>query len=95
MIFSKDVLTFIVNYTAADQYTMKAIISGFSQMTILCGSKRIPKHPVKVFYKINVNECLNALKTMETNKSPGSDGFPGEFYKVLWSDIAPFFGECY
>ena len=27
---------------------------------------------------------------MEANKSPGSDGFPAEFYKVLWSDIAPF-----
>ena len=39
---------------------------------------------------LNVNECLNALKTMEANKSPGSDGFPAEFYKVLWSDIAPF-----
>ena len=39
---------------------------------------------------LNVNECLNALKTMEANKSPGSDGFSAEFYKVLWSDIAPF-----
>ena len=37
-----------------------------------------------------MNECLNTLKTMEANKSPGSDGFPAEFYKVLWSDIAPF-----
>ena len=39
---------------------------------------------------LNENECLNALKTMEANKSPGSDGFPTEFYKVLWSDIPPF-----
>ena len=39
---------------------------------------------------LNVNECINALKTMEANKSPGSDGFPAEFYKVLWSDLAPF-----
>ena len=44
---------------------------------------------------LNVNECLNALKTMEANKSPGSDGFPAEFYKVLWSDLAPLFSECY
>ena len=41
---------------------------------------------------LNVNECLNALKTMEANKckSPGADGFPAEFYKVLLSDLAPF-----
>lgn len=45
----QECVDFIVNYTAADQYTMKAIISGFSQMTILCGSTRIPKHHVKVF----------------------------------------------
>ena len=36
-------------------------------------------------------ECLNALKNMECNKTPGSDGLPAEFYKVFWNDIADFF----
>ena len=31
-------------------------------------------------------ECLEGLKTMETRKTPGSDGLPAEFYKVLWND---------
>jgi hypothetical protein len=36
-------------------------------------------------------ECLNALKNMECNKTPGSDGLPAEFYKVFWNDIADIF----
>ena len=37
---------------------------------------------------LTVDECLNALKTMKSGKSPGSDGFPSEFYKVFWADIS-------
>ena len=33
-------------------------------------------------------ECLNALKNMECNKTPGSDGLSAEFYKMFWNDIA-------
>ena len=33
-------------------------------------------------------ELLQALKTMEPSKSPGSDGIPAEFYKVFWHDIS-------
>ena len=40
---------------------------------------------------LTVSECLGVLKTMESNKSPGSDGFPPEFYKVLWNDISILF----
>ena len=36
-------------------------------------------------------ECLIALKNMECNKTPGSDGLPAEFYKVFWNDIADFY----
>ena len=33
-------------------------------------------------------ECLAALKTMDSNKTPGTDGLPAEFYKVFWKDIS-------
>ena len=33
-------------------------------------------------------ECLEALKDMNLNKTPDSDGLPVEFYKVFWSDIS-------
>ena len=35
-------------------------------------------------------ECLAALKTMESTKTPGTDGLPAEFYKVFWKDISSF-----
>ena len=39
---------------------------------------------------LTVKECLAALKTMESNKTPGTDGLPAEFYKVFWKDISSF-----
>ena len=39
-------------------------------------------------------ECLVALKAMESGKSPGSDGFPIEFYKVFWYDISTILLEA-
>ena len=36
---------------------------------------------------LTISECLENLKSMESNKSPGSDGLPAEFYKVFWIDI--------
>ena len=32
-------------------------------------------------------EWLESLKSMESNKSPGSDSLPAEFYKVFWNDV--------
>ena len=33
-------------------------------------------------------ECLEALKDMGTEKTPGTDGLPAAFYKVFWNDIS-------
>ena len=33
-------------------------------------------------------ECLESLKSMAPDKSPGTNGIPAEFYKVFWQDIA-------
>ena len=35
-------------------------------------------------------ECFEALKNMESDKTPGTDGLPAEFYKVFWGDISSF-----
>lgn len=39
-------------------------------------------------------ECLEAVKSMESGKSPGTDGLPAEFYKVFWKDVSPFLISC-
>ena len=33
-------------------------------------------------------ECWESLKSMQPNKSPGTDGLSPEFYKVFWKDIS-------
>ena len=35
-------------------------------------------------------ECLEAVKSMESGKSPGTGGLPAELYKVFWKDISTF-----
>ena len=34
-----------------------------------------------------LSECYEALSQMQTNKSPGADGFPVEFYRRFWSSL--------
>jgi hypothetical protein len=40
--------------------------------------------------EITLQEAGRALKNMSHNKSPGSDGFTAEFFKVFWSKLGPF-----
>lgn len=37
---------------------------------------------------LTVDECSEAVHNMKTNKSPGCDGLPSEFYKTFWSDVS-------
>ena len=39
---------------------------------------------------ITVKELGETLMKFSNNKSPGSDGFPYEFYKVFWNDLKYF-----
>ena len=36
-------------------------------------------------------ECAKALKDMQNNKSPGSDGITVEFYKMFWNTIKKYY----
>ena len=38
--------------------------------------------------ELRKNECLEALKSMAWDKSPGTEGLPCEFYKGFWNDVA-------
>ena len=37
--------------------------------------------------KLTENECWQALKSMNLNKSPGGDGLSVEFYRYFWGDV--------
>ena len=37
---------------------------------------------------ISIEECTKALKELKNGKTPGSDGFPPEFYKMFWKNIS-------
>ena len=39
---------------------------------------------------LSERECLEVLKSMESGKSPGTDGHPAEYYKVFWKDVSAF-----
>ena len=43
---------------------------------------------------ITAEECLSAMKTMKSNKSPGNDGLTMEFYKKFWGIIGKYLVEA-
>ena len=36
---------------------------------------------------VSADECFKALKECKKAKSPGTDGFPAEFYKFFWPEL--------
>ncbi len=42
-----------------------------------------------MIHPIYTQEILDTIKTLKNNKSPGTDGFPGEFYKSFKEEITP------
>ena len=39
---------------------------------------------------IQMSELTNALQSMKKGKTPGSNGFPVEFFRQFWNEIGPF-----
>lgn len=54
------------------------------QPTLNIGDQQLCEGP------LSQNEVFEVLKTCKKNKSPGTDGFPAEFYKFFWNDIKEF-----
>ena len=37
--------------------------------------------------KVSAEKCLKALNDFQTEKSPGTDGLPAEFYNFFWKEL--------
>ena len=44
---------------------------------------------------ISLEECANALKKMEINKTPGTDGLTVEFYRYFWDIVGIYMVESF
>ena len=44
---------------------------------------------------LTLDEIAAAIKEMKSNKSPGEDGLPIEFYRIFWEDIKIYLFESY
>ena len=45
--------------------------------------------------EVSVQECERAINNIKSNKSPGEDGLPIEFYKGFWNEIGQFLVDVY
>ena len=45
--------------------------------------------------EISLDELTRAVHTMKKGKTPGSNGFPAEFFKVFWLELGPFLHRAF
>lgn len=45
--------------------------------------------------QITIEECVKALDTFDTGKTPGNDGIPAEFYKIFWNSVGELMTEVF
>ena len=77
-------------YTSQSSDDLSEIDSFLSSLNLPClsgeDSERLSEH-------FSVPELLEAIKSLPSNKSPGEDGFPPEFYKEFRELLVPYLME--
>ena len=67
---------------------VKTFLSNFNVPTLSEEQKRFCEG------EISLEELKAVLDSFQSNKTPGNDGIPIEFYKVCWDFISDSFVEC-
>lgn len=44
---------------------------------------------------VTVREIIDCISKLKNSKSPGVDGFPGEYYKIFVNELAPILCRVY
>ena len=80
----------IINRYTLQTITLKTQILAITTFFHKKTSSKYQQEKEQCESPLTTAECLQSLKKMAFNKSPGTDGLPAEFYKVFWSYIHPY-----
>ena len=83
----KDILEEVKSFYE-NMYTEKNVdIEKMKTMSKNIKVKLNEEEKISIEGNITEYECACALRDMNNNKSPGSDGITTEFFKIFWNDL--------
>ena len=54
-----------------------------------------PKDKIRLNSELTLQELTEAMNGMKKGKTPGSNGFPVEFFKTFWNELGPFLHRAF
>ena len=87
----KDILEEVKSFYE-NMYTEKNV--DIEKMKIMSKNIKVElneEEKISIECNITEYECASALRDMNNNKSPGSDGITTEFFKIFWNDFKSFY----
>ena len=77
-------------------YSQKKLENSNTFLRYLSPPKTVNEEQSIIMTKdLTLDEIAAAIKEMKSNKSPGEDGLPIEFYRIFWEDIKIYLFESY
>ena len=78
-------------------YSSKLKVDQSDSLHHVVGNSNIPRlsqgERLSCEGQITIDECVKALDTFDTEKTPGNDGIPAEFYKIFWNSVGELMTE--
>ena len=91
----KDILEEVKSFYE-NMYTEKNVdIEKMKTMSKNIKVKFYEEEKISIESQITEYECACALRDMNNNKNPGSDGITTEFFKIFWKDLKSFYVKSF